>query len=163
MQVSMRPSRLIAAGLGTGFAPEAPGTAGSLLGLVIGTALLQHGLTPLALGTLAATLLGLWAIQDCTRLPIWRPGGDPFDPGWIVIDEIAGQMLAMLALPRATLPGVTVAFALFRLFDIRKPGPIGWLDRQGGAAAIMGDDVLAGIFAALVLLGVRAAWPELFS
>ena len=74
MQATMRPSRLIAAGLGTGFAPEAPGTAGSLLGLVIGTALLQHGLAPLALGTVAATVFHLDPEPDggCGDLSGWH-------------------------------------------------------------------------------------------
>jgi phosphatidylglycerophosphatase A len=76
---------------------------------------------------------------------------DHDDPGWIVVDEIAGQMIALLALHKISLIGVALAFALFRLFDISKPGPIGWADRQGGAAGIMADDLLAGVAAALVL------------
>jgi phosphatidylglycerophosphatase A len=54
-----------------------------------------------------------------------------------------------------------MAFALFRLFDITKPGPIGWADRHGGAFWVMADDVLAGAAAALILLAVRALWPGL--
>jgi phosphatidylglycerophosphatase A len=81
------------------------------------------------------------------------------DPGWIVIDEIAGQMLALLALHRISLIGVGLAFALFRLFDISKLGPIGWADRQGGAVGIMGDDILAGAAAALIVLAVQALLP----
>ena len=73
------------------------------------------------------------------------------DPGWVVIDEIAGQWIAMLALPRPTWLGLLAAFALFRLLDILKPGPVGWADRQGGAVGVMADDVIAGAIAAIVL------------
>ena len=73
-----------------------------------------------------------------------------------MIDEVAGQMIALLALPRPGWAGSLAAFALFRAFDIAKPGPIGWADRQGGAAGIMADDVLAGVAVLAVLLGVKA-------
>ncbi len=149
----MTPARLIASGLGTGFAPAAPGTAGSLLGLAIGAALLS--LTPWALAafTFAATVAGLLAIPHA--------GATTKDPGWIVIDEIAGQCLALVALPHPTWLGVLAAFALFRLFDITKPGPIGWADRRTGATAIMADDLLAGLAAACVvgvLHGLGRGW-----
>ena len=81
-------------------------------------------------------------------------------PGWIVIDEVAGQMLALLAVPRASGPWLLAAFALFRLFDIAKPGPVGWADRHGGVAGIMADDLLAGAASGLVLLVASLAWPR---
>jgi phosphatidylglycerophosphatase A len=159
----MTPARLIASGLGVGFAPRAPGTAGSLLGLAIGGLLLARSRPLLAAGTVLAVAGGLWAIRAATLQP-WRgtKAGAHDDPGWIVIDEVAGQMLALLALPRPSWSGpgwvgLLAAFALFRLFDITKPGPIGWADRQGGAAGIMADDILAGGAACLVLLAARLA------
>ncbi len=85
----------------------------------------------------------------------------PDDPGWIVIDEIAGQMLALLGLHRLSLVGVASAFLLFRLFDIGKPGPIGWADRQGGSAGIMADDLLAGAASACLLVLGQLAWARL--
>lgn len=150
-------ARLVAAGGGAGFSPIAPGTAGSLAGLALGAVLLGQSRAALAGGVLAATAVGFWAILAATGQP-WRgtKTGAQDDPGWIVIDEVAGQMLALLAVPRPRLLWVIAAFALFRLFDIAKPGPIGWADRQGGAAGIMGDDIFAGAAAALVLLAIRA-------
>ncbi len=66
-------------------------------------------------------------------------------------------MLALVALHRPSPLGLLAGFALFRLFDIAKPGPIGWADRQGGAAGIMADDLLAGFASALCLLLLQAA------
>ena len=162
MRTTTRPQNrvayIIAAGFGAGAAPRAPGTAGSLVGLAIGALLLQASPALLFAATLLATYGGLWAISAATGLPM-RATPDAAthaDPGWVVIDEMAGQMLALVALHRPTPLGLLAAFALFRLFDIAKPGPIGWVDRQGGAAGIMADDLLAGFSAALCLLLAQA-------
>jgi phosphatidylglycerophosphatase A len=104
----------------------------------------------LAIAALLVSLLGLWAIRAA------RVEGDP---GWVVIDEIAGQFVALLGLTRPTIVGLAAAFALFRLFDIVKPGPVGWADRQDGAAGIMADDLIAGAIAAGVLWAARQRWP----
>jgi len=88
------------------------------------------------------TGLGYWALA---RLP---ETGE--DPGWVVIDEAAGQSLALAAATGWV--GVLLAFALFRLFDITKPGPVGWADRQKGPFGVMADDVIAGAMAAAVIL-----------
>ena len=150
------PAWWVASGLGSGAAPVAPGTAGSLVGLVIGVALLHISPTLAILGIVVAIAAGLWAIRSATGQNLTgHTKGDHDDPGWIVIDEIAGQMIALLALHRITLIGVALAFALFRLFDITKPGPIGWADRQGGAVGIMADDVLAGVAAGVLVLLVQ--------
>ena len=151
-----RLARLVAAGFGAGLSPVAPGTAGSLVGLALGALLLQRSPWLLAAGTLTVTLIGLWAICGATGQP-WHSRSAEDDPGWIVIDEVAGQMLALLALPRPAWPGLLAAFALFRTFDVAKPGPVGWADRQGGAAGIMADDILAGAGAAVILLAFQAA------
>lgn len=156
-------SRWIAAGFGSGFSPRAPGTAGSLVGLAIGCALLAISPWLLLCGTAIAASGGLAATREATGQPLLGTSkGADDDPGWVVIDEIAGQMLTMLALPRPSLAGAALAFGLFRLFDIAKPGPIGWLDRQGGAVGIMADDILAGLFAALVLLLLERLAPAFF-
>ena len=156
----MRPghplARLVALGFGAGLSPLAPGTVGSAVGLALGAVLLHRSPWLLAAGTLAATAVGLWAIRAATGQPWHSWSGADDDPGWVVIDEVAGQMLALLALPRPTWPGLVAAFALFRAFDIAKPGPVGWADRQGGAVGIMADDILAGAGAALILLAGRA-------
>ncbi len=157
-----RLAHTIAMGFGSGASPKAPGTAGSLFGLILGAALMRASPPLLLAGVLAATYGGLWAIR--TILPEPEPNRPPAghdDPGWIVIDEIAGQMLALLALHRVSLAGLAAAFALFRLFDITKPGPIGWADRQSGPAAIMADDLLAGAATALILVLLHLLLPKL--
>ena len=153
-----RAAQIIAAGFGAGAAPRAPGTAGSLVGLVLGALLLQASPALLFAAILLATYGGLWAITAATGLPLraTQDAATHADPGWIVIDEIAGQMLALVALHRPSPLGLLAGFALFRLFDIAKPGPIGWADRQGGAAGIMADDLLAGFASALCLLLLQA-------
>jgi phosphatidylglycerophosphatase A len=124
------------------------------MGLGIGLALLHVSALLLAAGAAFAIFAGYAAVRTAL------PGAEAdADPGWVVIDEIAGQMITLLTLHRIGVLGVLLAFALFRLFDVAKPGPVGWADRQGGAWGIMADDVLAGTLAALVLLGVQAAVP----
>jgi phosphatidylglycerophosphatase A len=162
----MTPVRLIAAGLGTGFSPVAPGTAGSLLGLALGAALLWASPFLLLAATLLLAFGGMPIVSHAVGIPM-RPAlrpmpGDHDDPGWVVIDEVAGQCLALLALPRPSWGGVALAFALFRLLDVVKPGPIGWADRQGGAWGIMADDLIAGFAACLLVGGAHVRWPGIF-
>ena len=104
---------------------------------------------------LLLTVAGYWATR--------RLLGDDTtaDPGWVVVDEGAGQLLALAALPAgAGGYGVVLTFLLFRLFDITKPGPVGWADRQHGALGVMLDDVIAGALAAALLLLAHAVLPE---
>ncbi|HEX7389572.1 MAG TPA: phosphatidylglycerophosphatase A [Acidiphilium sp.] len=143
---------ILASGLGTGFAPRAPGTVGSLPGLLIGCILLHRGHWQLAVGVVVVSIIGLVAIP--------RTGKAGSDPGWIVIDEIAGQMIALLGLPWLTGSGVVLAFLLFRVFDIRKPWPISLADARADALGIMADDWIAGGFAAIILLILQLVWPE---
>ena len=147
----MRLSAVLASGFGVGYVPRAPGTAGSLLGLVLGGVLLDHGHWPLAAGTVIVSVIGLTAIP--------RTGAESRDPGWIVIDEIAGQMISLLGLPFLSGSGVLLAFLLFRLFDIRKPWPISLADSRPDAWGIMADDWIAGGLAAILLLLLRLIWP----
>ncbi|OYW05573.1 MAG: phosphatidylglycerophosphatase [Acidiphilium sp. 37-67-22] len=143
--------RALASGLGVGFVPRAPGTAGALLGLLLGCILYSHGTGALAGGIVVSSAAGLIAIPGT--------GMARRDPGWIVIDEIAGQMIALLGLPWLTGSGVLLAFLLFRLFDIRKPWPISLADARHDALGIMADDWIAGAFAAIVLVILRFIWP----
>lgn len=141
---------LIATWFGSGLSPKAPGTMGSLAALPFGWALFAWGGWPfLAAGALAAFVIGLWATKVYIR------GLENKDPGQVVIDEVAGQWIALLP---ATLDPIlfAVGFVLFRFFDILKPWPISWLERRySGAFGVMIDDVLAGIFAAIGVYGVR--------
>ena len=143
-------SRIIASGCGCGFFPAAPGTVGSLVALLLGGGLLWLSPAALPVAVLVAAFGGLWAVAAARA-------GD--DPAWVVIDEFAGQWIALLALGRPTLGGLVAAFLLFRLLDVVKPGPIGWADRQHGAAGVMGDDVIAGGIAAGILWAVQTRWP----
>jgi phosphatidylglycerophosphatase A len=136
--------RFIASMGGVGFLRPAPGTWGSVLVLPVALAGWEASL---ALGVLLS-VLGWWALN---RLPEARQ-----DPGWVVVDEGAGQSLALAALPAAGVTGVLLAFLLFRAFDILKPGPVGWADRRKGAAGVMLDDIIAGALAAALLLAARA-------
>ncbi|WP_375227668.1 phosphatidylglycerophosphatase A family protein [Roseobacter sp. S98] len=155
-------ARMIGTVLGVGYIRPAPGTWGSLIALP--WAWLLHvlgGFPLLLLGVIAAFIKGWWATSVMTR------DSTDHDPSEIVVDELAGQWIALLPISWAAWsmglnilvmwPGWIAAFALFRLFDILKPGPVGWADRRGDALGVMLDDVIAGVFAAvgvLVLAGL---------
>lgn len=137
----MTPARFLASGLGTGYAPFAPGTVASALAALAGWGMLLVSPWLLACAALGATIVGFWVLH---REPVEE------DPGWVVIDEVAGQWIALIP---ATDPVSAIAgFALFRLFDIAKPGPVGWADRQPGIFGVMVDDLIAGALAGLLLL-----------
>ena len=147
-------ARLFATVGGVGYMRPAPGTWGSLAALPLTWALHQIGGFPLVLvGLFSVTVLGVWATAQVTR------HSEDHDPSEVVIDEVAGQMLALVPLSypawsmglniTALWPGWIAAFVLFRLFDIWKPGPVGWADRRGDAWGVMLDDLIAGIMAAL--------------
>ena len=138
----------IAGGFGLGRVPRAPGTAASAVAAIIGAGLLALGWPVLALAVLVASLAGVWAIHAA---------GIAGDPGSVVIDEVAGQWLALLGLARPGVWGVAAAFVLFRVLDVAKPGPVGWADRQSGAGGVMGDDLIAGAAVAVLLWGARRA------
>lgn len=147
----MRIARFISAGFGSGYAPAAAGTAASAVAVLTGAALLWVSPLLLAAAALLASVGGYLAIQ--------RAHVDG-DPGWVVIDEFAGQWITLLALAAPSVPGLIAAFVLFRFFDITKLGPVGWADRKHGAFGIMADDVIAGIIAGILLLIVRFAKPH---
>ncbi len=150
----MTAARLIGTVCGVGYLRPAPGTWGSLAALPLAYVLhLIGGFPLLVLATLAAFGAGLWATRIMTE------GQDDHDPSEIVIDEVAGQFIAIWAISypawahgiaiSALWPGWVAAFVLFRLFDITKPGPVGWADRLGDPMGVMLDDVIAGLFAAV--------------
>jgi phosphatidylglycerophosphatase A len=141
----------LASGFGIGHAPKAPGTFGSLLGLFLGAPLLAAGHLPLFLGIILVTALGTHAIG--------RLDNAALDPGWVVIDEVAGQMIPVLALSHLGFFGLLISFGLFRLFDILKPGPVGWADARHDEYGVMGDDLIAGAMAAVGILLLRLVLP----
>jgi phosphatidylglycerophosphatase A len=136
--------RLLASGFGAGYAPRAPGTAGALLGLALGALLLALGHLPLLFACLVVAIVGTYAVSTLPEANA--------DPGWVVIDEVAGQMIVLLGLRHVSLAGLVLAFALFRVLDILKPGPIAWLDARHDAYGVMGDDILAGGLGLVVVL-----------
>jgi phosphatidylglycerophosphatase A len=138
----LHPAVMLATWFWSGLSPVAPGTVGSLAALPAGVALYYAG-GPQLLGLSAIIVfgLGIWATHH------YLQATGRSDPGEVVIDEVAGQWIPLLAAGLDPL-SIAVAFALFRLFDIWKPWPIRWLDHNiKGATGVMVDDVLAGIFA----------------
>jgi phosphatidylglycerophosphatase A len=124
----------LATGFGSGYSPKAPGTVGSLLGVIIIYFLKSRGLDSWVI--LAASIPIGTAVAHVAENYLGE-----HDSPKIVIDEITGMLIAGLFLPIAFL---LPAFLLFRLLDIVKPGPIGSLQRLPGGLGIMADDVLAG-------------------
>ena len=155
---------VVATGFGSGCLRPAPGTWGSLAALLVWSAgrqlLAPHlgpGLPAWLLGALVpALLLTLVAVPASARV---ARASACKDPGFIVIDEWAGQWVALLGLPFAAQgwldPWPLLPFALFRLLDIWKPGPVDAAQRLPGGWGIVMDDVLAGALAALL---TGAAW-----
>jgi phosphatidylglycerophosphatase A len=143
-------STWIASGGGIGRIRYAPGTAASLAALLIGAVALWIDHRLLALLVIVTCVVGTWAVHET---------GEQDDPGWIVVDEFAGQWIAMLGLGHISVYGLLAAFVLFRVFDIVKLGPVGWADRKDGAIGVMADDVVAGLIAAAVLFIATIAIP----
>ena len=144
------PAHFIALGFGAGLVPRMPGTLGTLVALPIH--LLIADLPAVAYWglLLLGGVLGIWACGR-TRKALGVP-----DHGGIVWDEIIAFLLVLHFAPQ-TWSGYALAFALFRLFDIWKPYPIGWLDaRVQGGVGVMLDDVLAAGYAIVCLMGVTA-------
>jgi phosphatidylglycerophosphatase A len=145
------PYVLLATGLGSGLAPVAPGTVGSLLALPIWWwcfADLPPLQQVLVVGVIA--LVSIWVVDRACR------AAGVGDAQAFVLDEFAGQWVALIAAPKSFV-AVALGFALFRLFDIAKPWPVSWADRRlRGGLGVMADDLIAGLLAAVVLqLSVR--------
>jgi phosphatidylglycerophosphatase A len=142
------PAHFLALGFGSGLVPKGPGTAGTLATFPVYFAM--QGLSAPVYWALAAAFLiaGIWICERTSRAL------GVHDYGGIVWDEIAAFLLVLPFAP-ATWWGYVLAFALFRLFDIWKPFPIGWFDQRiHGGFGVMFDDVLAAGYAVLCLLAV---------
>ncbi|MDH4125893.1 MAG: phosphatidylglycerophosphatase A [Gammaproteobacteria bacterium] len=143
------PVHVLAFGLGLGLVPLAPGTAGTLLGVLLAWLALDLGLAvQIALGVMMF-VAGIWICDNSSR----RLG--QHDPGGIVWDEISAMYFTLLTVP-PTIAEWCAAFVLFRVFDILKPWPIRDLDhRMGGGLGIMLDDLVAALYAAILLVLYR--------
>ena len=153
-RVMADPSGWLATGFGVGLIKWAPGTFGSALAVLLWMPLVQLG-WPLQLAIVAlSVLLSGWSAGRAERL------SGVHDPGWIVIDEIAGQWLTLLILTQLSqlvgvgsgvddLQHLGFGFLCFRIFDVLKPWPISWVDRHvSGGWGTTWDDLLAALFAA---------------
>lgn len=150
--------RLLCIWFGAGLLKPAPGTWGSAVAVALGLLLHRIGHFPLlAIATIAVTFTGYWAVRRYTA------GMEDPDRSEIVIDEVAGQWLALcfpsagfwlMGLPAEMFPypGWVAAFLFFRLFDIWKPWLVGRADREGGTAGVMNDDLWAGLFAGIATM-----------
>ena len=142
---------------GCGYFPLGPGTVGSAAALLIAWALhVWVAWPPVAFAVLAA-LLALPAIlaADRTAKVVGRK-----DPGLVVVDEVLGQWITVAGALTLNWKSWLAAFALFRLFDIWKPPPVRRLEALPGGTGIVADDIMAGVYASLVLL--LAGWCNLY-
>lgn len=134
-----------ATGAYVGKVPFAPGTFGSLLGLIVCFILSLTSVSAAAMIAVALILVAVWASEHAERLMGKK------DPGSVVIDEVAGMVVTMIGIPFGPVTAIS-GFVLFRLLDIVKPPPVRFFqdDLPGGAGIVM-DDVAAGIIANVLL------------
>jgi phosphatidylglycerophosphatase A len=144
------PAIWLATWFGCGLMRPAPGTWGTLGALPFGILMLVFGGWPVLLAaSVLISLIGYWAAGK------YEAASGKHDASEIVIDEVAGMWIALMAVTTAAWT-VGLAFLLFRALDIAKPWPVGWADKKlPGALGVMVDDILAGMIAALIVVGVR--------
>jgi len=153
----MRLILFIATGAGMGYLPKVPGTWGTLVALPLQWLMMRLSPQAHALALLLVLVVGWFTAGAAEKI------FDRKDPGVIVIDEILGMLITLVAVPARPLPWL-IAFLLFRFFDIVKPWPVCWADRHlNGGLGIMLDDVLAGGYAWLTLQGMLLLFPRLVS
>ena len=144
---------IIASGFGSGFSPFAPGTAGALVDVIIWTVLFyvipfNVLLVVTSLLIVLFTAAGIWSTDKLESE--WGK-----DPSKVVVDEMVGVWIALLAVPVGNVWYILFAFLLFRFFDIFKPLGIRKMEQLEGGIGVMADDILAGIYSFLLLMGVR--------
>ena len=144
---------IIASGFGSGFSPFAPGTAGALVAVIIWTVLFY--VIPFNILLVVTSLLivlftaaGIWSADKLESE--WGK-----DPSKVVVDEMVGVWIALLAVPVGNVWYILFAFLLFRFFDIFKPLGFRKMEQLEGGIGVMADDILAGIYSFLLLMGVR--------
>ncbi|MEI6692544.1 MAG: phosphatidylglycerophosphatase A [Chlorobium sp.] len=149
MKLKLFAATIVSTCFGIGYFPVAPGTVTSALAVMCYAFVpAMHNASVLISLVLICIPAGIWAGTIMER----QHGSDP---SIVTIDELAGQWLALVALPEGLLP-VVLSFVFFRFFDIAKPGPVDAVQRFPGGWGIMSDDVLAGLFTNLSVRGVLA-------
>ena len=159
--------RLLCSCFGLGRLPVAPGTWGSLPPAVIFALLYHLGAPPVSAPIVMAILVVVGSVicVKCAPAAIAATGED--DPGEVVADELAGQALTFLSMPLTVSPAFSagqiwaiagLGFLVFRVFDIAKPWPIRKLEKFPQGWGILADDLLAGVFGAVVLHLVVWLW-----
>lgn len=140
-----------------GYAPVAPGTWGSAVGLVVYYVVRRQASIPIELGVIAVILLiGLWSATEAEH----HFGG--IDPGPVVIDEVIG-MLITLALHPVNVAGAVAGFFIFRVLDVVKPWPARRLELLPGGFGVVLDDAMAGVYGNLLLWGLVRLLPAWFT
>jgi phosphatidylglycerophosphatase A len=140
-----------------GYAPVAPGTWGSAVGLLVYYAVRRQGSIPIELGVIAVILvIGLWSATEAEH----HFGG--IDPGPVVIDEVIG-MLITLALHPVNIAGAVAGFFIFRVLDVIKPWPARRLELLPGGFGVVLDDVMAGVYGNLLIWGLVRLLPAWFT
>ena len=148
-------ARLIATSGFVGHVPIAPGTFGSAVGVLLFVLERNAGVSvPLELGAIAILfVLGIWSAGVVERdLGV--------DPGPVVVDEVVGMLITMALLPLSA-TGIFVAFLVFRVLDVIKPWPAGRFERLHGGLGVMADDVMAGVYGNLLMIGLTYIAPSL--
>lgn len=141
----------IAVGFGLGHLPKAPGTWGTLGGVILYLVLLPFSLPIYVTVTLLALVFGCWLCEKVAKQM------NVYDHASVVWDEIVGYCIAMIGAPK-TILSIIIGFILFRLFDIMKPWPIRWVDTHvKSGIGMMLDDVLAGLFVCIIFQLYRVA------
>ncbi|MEE9302424.1 MAG: phosphatidylglycerophosphatase A [Thiotrichaceae bacterium] len=151
-QVLSSPTHFLAFGFGSGLAPIAPGTFGTLVAIPLFLLMQPLALHWYLLIVLAISLFGIWLCgESAKQLGLHDPAG-------IVWDEIAGYLVTMIAAPQGW-KWIVIGFILFRIFDIWKPWPINLADKKvEGGLGIMLDDIIAGIYALIGLQLIAYFW-----
>lgn len=147
MSLKQRLALILATGFGAGYSPFAPGTAGSAVGLLFVWGMSTLGLTGQLVAVLVVTVVSMIA-ADIVATSMGLK-----DPGLIVADEVAGMMVTMIAIP-LSLKSLLLGFILFRVMDVVKPPPARQFEHFKGGIGIVADDLMAGVYAQLVLRGL---------
>lgn len=134
---------------GAGYFPIAPGTVGSAVGVVIYLLTSRWSVSSQATLLAIITLVGTWASTEAAK------HFNREDPGHVVIDEVAGQLVTLF-MTNVGLPGAIVGFFIFRILDIIKPWPAARFERFPGGIGIMADDVMAGVYGNLLMRALFA-------